>query len=382
MARSQYPLLTQPELNRATLARQLLIEPGGIDVVAAVERIGGLQAQEPASPHIALWARLAGFEVATLDAAFRDRRVVKATLMRMTVHAVSRDDYLHILPAIQPRLRAARRGRAADAPSGEVDGLADAALAFAAVPRTNVEMRDHVEALAGEGAQDAWWRVRLHAPFVHVPVDAAWSFGRRPVLMGAPAAVGGEFAPESEAVRRLVLRHLRAFGPATVADIGNWSGLPVTRLRTAVAELDAEDCLRRFSDERGRELLDVEDGLLPGGDSPAPPRLLPMWDSVLLAHADRSRIVPEEYRSRVVMRNGDVLPTFLVDGGVAGLWWAEVGRERTRIRLEPFARLQPDVRRDLEDLGERLAMFVETHEPAVYSRYRRDRTRNSSPPAR
>lgn len=371
----RYPLLTQAELNRATLARQLLLEPGDMDVVAAVARIGGLQAQEPASPYIALWSRLAGFEPDALDAAFRDGRVVKATLIRMTVHAVSRGDYLHLLPAIQPRLRAARRGRVADAPTGEVDGLAEAALAFASVPRTNVEMRDHVAALAGDGTQDAWWRVRLHAPFVHVPADVPWSFGRRPVLMGAPSAVGGQFASEPAAVRHLVLRHLRAFGPATVADIGNWSGLPVTRLRAAIVELDAEDCLRRFSDERGRELLDVHDGPMPGADVPALPRLLPMWDSVLLAHADRSRIVPEEYRARVVMRNGDVLPTFLVDGQVAGLWWADADAGRTRIRLEPFAPVPRPVQRDLEELGERLAAFVEPHETAVYARYRWDRTR-------
>ena len=381
MARSPFPLLTQAELNRATLARQLLLEHDAMDVVAAVERIGGLQAQEPASPYIALQARIAGFEAGALDAAFRDGRVVKATLMRMTVHAVSRDDYLHMLPALQPMLRAARRGRLADAPSSEVDGLANAALAFASVPRTNVEMRDHVAALAGEGGDDAWWRVRRHAPFVHVPDDVPWSFGRRPVLMGAPSAVGGEFASEPAAVRHLVLRHLRAFGPATLADIGNWSGLPVTRLRAAIVELDVEDCLRRFSDERGRELLDVHDGPLPGADVPALPRLLPMWDSVLLAHADRSRIVPEEYQARVVMRNGDVLPTFLVDGRVAGLWWAKVDAGRTRIRLEPFASIPRAVLRDLEELGERFAAFVEPHEPVVYSRYRWDRSRAGPRPA-
>jgi hypothetical protein len=367
---SGQPVLTRRQLNRATLARQLLLERTPLDAVAAIEQVGGLQAQEAASPYLALWARLRDFDPVMLGAAFRDRQVVKATLMRVTVHAVSRRDYLHLLPAVLPMLRGVRRSDMDGPAVAETERLAADALGWASRPRANVELRDRV----GEAA---WWRVRRHAPFLHVPSEAPWSFGRRPVLVGAPSWLGEPFAGESDAVVHLVRRYLGAFGPATAADAASWSGLPVGRLRPALAALDAVGEIERFADEGRRELFDLAGAPRPGGDVEAPPRLLPMWDSLLLAHADRRRVLADEHRPLVIARNGDVAPTVLVDGEVAGLWWMEPDGPRHRLVVEPFLDWSPAVAVAVAAEGERLAAFLEPYEPAVFGRYRRSRARRS-----
>jgi hypothetical protein len=309
------PVLSAAQVNRATLARQLLLERTSLGVEGAVEALAGIQAQEPASPYLALWTRLAPFDAPDLDAAFRERRVVKAMLMRSTLHAVSLEDYRHLLPALLPMFRTLRRRLGNDPPTvARVAELADASVAFASVPRSNVELRDHATALDPEIARDvAWWLIRRYAAFVNVPSDVTWSFGRRPMYVDPSVWLDGTtFAGESEAVAHLARRYLAAFGPATPADAAAWSGLSIARLRPGFAALDAAGELARFVDERGRELLDLVDTPRPDGDAPAPPRLLPMWDSLLLAHADRTRVISDEHRRVVVARNGDTLPTFLV----------------------------------------------------------------------
>lgn len=381
----RHPLLTAGQLNRAALARQRLLERSEEPLVDAVEGIAGLQAQEPASPYIGLWSRLAGFDAADLDAAFRERRMIKGTYVRATLHAVSRDDYLDVFPAVLPMLRRLTRRERGGGPGEDVlERLAAAALAFADRPRSNVDLRAHVAELAdGLEPDDALWWVRRHVPFVHVPSDVPWSFGRRPSLIAARSWLEGDaFAEEAPALEHLVRRYLGAFGPAAAADIAAWSGLPVARIRPAIAAIDERGELRRFSDERGRELLDLEGAPLPDAGVPAPVRFLPMWDSLLLAWADRTRVIGDAHRRVVVGLNGDTLPTFLVDGRVAGLWWAEPGDDQgsvtPRIVLEPFGRLMAGDRRALEREGERLAAFVAPHEPGVFGRYRRSRARRTT----
>jgi hypothetical protein len=228
-------------------------------------------------------------------------------------------------------------------------------------------------------ADEVVWWLRRSVPFVHAPADVPWSFGRRPSLVHVDAWLGsrpGEGdaeadAGEAAAIERLVRRHLGAFGPATVADVAQWSGLPVARLRPGVAALDAAGALRRFRDERGRALLDLVDAALPDEEVPAPPRLLPMWESMILALADRMRLVDDDDRAAVVARNGDTLATFTVDGRIAGRWWAEREGRKTRIEIEPFRPIPRAAARDLEAAGARLAAFVAPHEPEVYARYRR-----------
>jgi hypothetical protein len=372
------PALSNAAINRATLARQMLLERASLSIVDAVEALAGLQAQEPASPYVALWTRLADFEPASLDRAFLDRRVVKATLMRSTLHAVSRDDYRHFLPALRPVFQSLRT-RLGHAPPVEerVAELAAASLAFASEPRSNAELRDHASALDPAIARDvAWWLIRRYAAFVNVPSDMTWSFARRPIYIDASVWLdGAPFAGDAAAVTRLVRRYLGAFGPASMRDASAWSSIPIARLRGGFDALDAAGELARFADERGRELLDLASAPRPGADTPAPPRLLPMWDSLLLAYADRNRVISDEHRKVVIARNGDTLPAFLVDGRVAGLWWAEAEDGAARVVLEPFGRLAASDRRELEREGERLAAFVGPHEPDVYRRYRYTRAR-------
>jgi hypothetical protein len=374
-ARTAHPLLTARQLNRATLARQLLLERADLDVVAGTERIGGLQAQEPASPHIGLWTRLARFEPADLDRAIVERRVVKGTLMRSTLHLVSAADYLYLWQAIVPMLEGIRRQDRVQAPSAKrMDELRARAEAFTAEPRGLGELRDHLGASDGLSPDEVLWWMRRRVAFAHAPSDVPWSFGRRPRLAHALGWLGADGWPTaSDALEHLVRRYLGAFGPATAADLGQWSGLAVRRVRPGIAAVDAAGDLRRFSDERGRELLDLDGAPLPEPDTPAPPRLLPMWDSTILAFADRTRLISDGDRRVVIARNGDTLPTFTVDGVVAGLWWAEAeAGGRTRIVIEPF---RPPLRRAdvraLETEGERLATLVEPLEPRVYSRYQR-----------
>ncbi len=367
--------LTDRQLNRATLARQLLLERARLDPVAATEAVGGLQAQEPASPYLALWTRLQDFEPEALSAALHARKLVKATLGRSTLHIVSAADYqasvTALLAVTRSRWMQERRGLPVRRTLPE---LTEASLAFAAEPRTNVELRDHAGTL-GEPvpADELWRRIRRYGAFVHVPTGEPWAFGRRPVQIAARAWLDEPEADEEAALERLVRAHLRAFGPSRMADIAQWSGLAVRSLRRGLRRIDG---IVTHEDTRGRELLDLSDAPLPDEDTPAPPRLLPMWDETLLAYAERDRILPEAYRKRVIVKAGDVLPTFTLDGYVAGLWWAEAdAQDGPRVVLEPFEPMAPAHVDVLEQEGARLARFLAGREPDVYRRYRYSRRR-------
>jgi winged helix DNA-binding protein len=366
-------VLSQRRLNRATLSRQLLLEPAGIKVEEAVERIAGLQAQEPASPYIGLWARLADFHAADLDSAIATRAVVKGTLMRSTVHIVSATDYRALWPAILPMLEGIRRQDRVHPPSARrLAALRRRVTDFTATPQSLSALREHVGDVEGLTGDEVVWWLRRRMPLAHAPTGGSWSFGRRPLLAHADSWLAtGTWADESTAIEHLVRRYVGAFGPASVADIARWSGLPVTRIRPGVAAVEASGDLVAFRSERGRALIDLADAPRPSDDIAAPPQLLPMWDSTVLAFADRTRILSDEDRPKVIARNGDTLPIFLVDGFVAGRWWAKAEGRRTRIELEPFRRLAAKDRRALERLGRRLATFVAPHEPNVYARYER-----------
>jgi DNA glycosylase AlkZ-like len=194
--------------------------------------------------------------------------------------------------------------------------------------------------------------------------------------MVAPEAwIGRPFGTAADGLALLLRRYLAALGPATVADATAWSGVPAARLRPAIDALDRTGELWRARDERGRLLLDLVGAPRPGADVEAPPRLLPMWDGLILGHADRTRVISDEDRARVIAGNGDTYPTFLVDGRVAGLWWARVRAGEPGIELEPFGTLRPHARKALEAEGARLAAFLAGREPEVYGRYRASRDR-------
>lgn len=346
-------VLSVRELNRALLARQLLLRRSRLGVTQAIERVGGLQAQWPPSPHIALWSRLEAFQPAQLMRAVERRRVVKAQLMRTTLHHVSARDYLAYGGELfAQRIAALERQLAKDPDGADLDATARRVVELTTEePRSRPELLE----LLGRPRLDVserrpwlvWHTLAAKAGLVHTPASSRWRQNTAGVSF-VPARVwlGAEGAQGEAAVAHLVARYLAAFGPATRADAAQWTGLPIGALAPAFDGL----ALRRLRDEDGRELFDVARAPLPDAATPAPPRLLPMWDSTLLAHADRTRILPGEYRKVVIERNGDVLQTFLVDGFVAGLWRFDDGQ----LELEPFEPLSRAVWRELEREGKEL----------------------------
>jgi winged helix DNA-binding protein len=350
-------VLTARELTRATLARQLLLRRQRLPVARALERVGGLQAQRVTSPYLGLLARLDGFTHTPLTRALEGRRVVKATLMRGTLHLVSAEDYLGLGPALQPTLEVLWRRYAPDADRRDYQRLVRATLEFASEPRTGPELRDFIAGLVGvepTAAENVWWRIRMNAPLLRLPPDGIWGGGQRVWMATAESWLGRRAdADPAAATDLLVRRYLAAFGPARVADLCQWSGLRAAPMRDAVARLDRQ--LRRFRDEQGRELIDLRRAPLPDADIRAPVRLLAMWDSSLLAYEERTRVLPEEYRKIVIDKRGDVAQTILVDGQVAGIWRVD-GR---RVRLEPFAPLPRAARREAEEEAGRVEAFLD-----------------------
>lgn len=360
--------LSQRALNRATLARQLLLERADVTVPEAVRRVVALQAQHPASPYVALWNRVAGFDPADLDTALAARTVVRASLLRVALHLVHADDYETVHTAMQPSLRAARLHDPRFAVSGisidEAHALVPYLLAYAATPRTGAELEAWVDARVPETPRGAWWALRTFAPLHHVPTGGPWSFGSSTtyVASGTPAHPR-ETAALDAALPALVRRYLEGFGPASVADVSQVAMIPRARVRAAVKALG--DALERFAGPDGTELLDVPGAPLPDEDVPAPPRLLGMWDETLLAYADRSRVVPPDVRPLVTRSNGDVLPTVLVDGYVVGVWRpVAAGVELTTYRPVP-----DDAWPALEEEARSLVAFLADRDPAPFARY-------------
>jgi hypothetical protein len=348
-------VLTVPELNRALLARQLLLRRERLSVPRAIERVGALQAQWPPAPYLALWSRLEGFTLEQLVRAVGRRQVVKATLMRTTLHHVSARDYLAYAGVfLAQRVAWAERQLAGHAGDVDLARLAkDLARHATDRPRTRPELLELLgqPKLVVDDRRPwlVWYLLSSKAGLVHGPPSSTWrQHTAGGTFVPARAWLGADGAGGEEAIAHLVGRYLAAFGPATRADVAQWTGLSIGSLQPALAR----PSLRRFRDELGRELLDLPRRPLPPAGTKAPPRFLPMWDSVLLAHSDRTRILPDAYR-KAVIRGGDIQRTFLVDGFVAGTWRLE----DERVELEPFEPLARGARRALEGEATALARF-------------------------
>jgi winged helix DNA-binding protein len=340
--------LTIRELNRATLARQLLLERVRLDVPAAVHRLGALQAQRPRAPYVALAARLEEFEREDLNSALHDRAVVRATLMRETLHLVAAADYPHDAIAMATYFRTLRPNHL---PEGvdmkRVIELAGHAVEALAEPLEATALRLILAELEKEMADDrVWRRVRTNAPILHVPGGEPHAFGQRNRFVAAAAWLGRVEADEADGVTRLVHRYLAAFGPSSRADVAAFTGLAAATLAPALEALEPD--LEPLSDESGRELYDLRGASRPPADTPAPLRLLGEWDSILLAHADRTRMFDDETRRRVIRKNGDVMPTILLDGVVAGRWWWRRNRDVATLAATPFVKLTKAQRSELE----------------------------------
>lgn len=359
--------LTARRLNRATLARQLLLEREPLDAAEGVRRVVALQAQEPASPYLALWNRLADVDPADLDAAFTGRAVVKASLLRLTLHAVHTQDYPAFHTAMLPSLRASRlndrRFTEAGLTPADADAVLPHLLEVVADPHTGAEIENALEERFGGGQPRLWWALRTIAPLHHAPTGGPWSFGPRPSFVAA--GTPGEPTSHEASVGRVLLRYLRAFGPASAQDIARFTMLRQPVVRGGLQVLAGQ--LEEVEGPDGARLFDVPGAPRPDEETVAPPRLLPMWDSVLLAYDDRSRIIPPAYRTQVIRRNGDALPTLLVDGYVAGVWRPVADG----IEATAFHCLDDAAWGGLEREARALTAFLADRDPMVYRRYQR-----------
>ncbi len=351
---------TARRLNRATLDRQMLLRREPVGPLTAVDRVVAIQAQEPASPYIALWNRIEGFDPAGLDEAFTSGAVRKASLMRITLHAVTAADHEVFHHAMLPALRASRlydkRFKGMDVTIEQVDALLEHVLEFASAPRQKAEIEALLHSHAGDvGRPGVWWALRTYGGLVHAPTGGPWSFGLRPSYQ----AVTTEPRERTAALAEMLRRYLTGFGPATVLDMNQFTTLPRTEIREALERLD----LVRYGDH-----YDVPGRTVPDEDTPAPPRLMAMWDSTLLAYADRGRMIPEQYRKVVIRSNGDTLPTLLVDGYVAGVW-RPAGDGG--IEVTSFHALTEDQWTGVAEEAAALHKFLGDREPQVYRRYAR-----------
>jgi hypothetical protein len=343
-------VLSTRELNRALLARQLLLERSPLPLTRALEQVAGLQAQYAPAAYVALWSRLRDFSRESLTRALEQRRAVQATLMRSTIHVVSARDYPLLAEAIRQSRRASwwrvQRHQAEDLDMEAVAAFLRGHLAGG--PRSKAEL---TSLMAARGyPRIAWSGAGLWLDLVRVPPSGTWERRRADLYGLADDWLSRPATTEVEGLEHLVRRYLGGFGPASAHDVASWTGVAVTTLRPVLERLG----LRRFRDERGGQLLDLPRAPLPHPETPAPVRFLPTWDATLLAHARRSQILPERYRGLVFnTRTPHSVPTFLVDGAVAGTWRYEKGR----VRMEPFSKLPAPARRELDDEAERLAAF-------------------------
>jgi hypothetical protein len=286
-----------------------------------------------------------GVERDQLTRALERRSVVQGTLLRSTIHLVSARDYWPLALAV----REGRRRwwlRAVPNPPSERE-LAAAARRLRDRLGDGPLRRAEVEQVVGKGRLLG---AGLWLELVRVPPSGTWERRRADLFHAAEEWLGAPSVSPDEATDRLVRRYLGGFGPASANDIAGWAGIPVAEIEPALGRLS----LRRFLTEAGEELLDLPRAPLPDPDTPAPPRLLPTWDATLLAHARRAGILPEEYRPRVFhTKMPQSIPTFLIDGVVAGTW----RYREERIALDPFERIAASTRRALEEEAERLAAF-------------------------
>lgn len=340
--------LTERELRLALLERQLLLRRSPLALTKAIEQAGLLQTQYAPSAYIGLWSRLEGFERSHLTTALERRRVIQATMMRATIHMSSRRDFWPVIEAVREVRRDWwRRATRHQGNDTDVRRTADRVRSFLAEgPRRRKEITSALDL-----DTTAWNGAGLWVDMVRVPPSGTWAHRRADLYGLAEAWVGPDTAAPDEGVDLLVRRYLTGFGPASRGDIASWAGLSLTTIDAALARTR----LRRFRDEGGGALVDVPRAPLPHVDTPVPVRFLPTWDATLLVHARRTQILPEAFRPRVFhTKTPHSVPTFLVDGQVAGSWRYEDGA----ISLTVFRTLTRGERRSVEDEAERIAAFM------------------------
>jgi len=337
------------------LARQKL------DVIDAVERLGGLQAQWAPAPYVALWSRLAGLTHERLTQAIDGGDLIKATLMRATLHLVSAREYpAYSLATLDGRFGAWRP------PGGpllkDLGTMYASVLRFAAkTPRTREEIQAHIAPyLPRNAAKDerlrSWFLFAAIATsgVIWEPASARFEYRQLARFVAPPAKLRKQAKPDA-AYDLVVRHHLAAFGPASVQDIATWSSVRVPHIRAALGRVRD---LKRFQDASGRELFDLARAPRPSAETAAPVRYLARFDAAILGHdsAERTRILPAAYKKQVIF-SAEVWQTFLVDGFVAGRYRLSSTKKEATLALEPFKPLRRSDRAALEEEGERLVRF-------------------------
>jgi Winged helix DNA-binding domain len=344
--------------NRALLERQLLLRRADVPVAEAVEHLLGLQAQAPMPPYYGLWSRLAGFDPHDLGRLLVDRDAVRLTLMRGTVHLVTVRDALFLRPLVQRVIERAHNGafgrRMSGADAGELAGAVRRLLADGPLSAREVGTRLVEELGVGDDVEAIGNAARAYVPLVQVPPRGVWGAGGRARYATLEAWTGRELE-SAPSLDDLVVRYLRAFGPASVMDMQKWSGL--TRLNAVFERLRPQ--LGTFRDEHGKELFDLPDAPRPDPELPAPVRLLGEYDNVLLGHADRRRIIPADFPWRAMLAPGRFVNNLLVDGMLRGTWWLERDRtQRTTLAVRPFRELAGAEREEVAEEAQAMVDFA------------------------
>jgi hypothetical protein len=349
-------ILSVRALNRALLARQLLLRRSRLSLARAVEQVGGLQAQYAPSSYIRLWSCLERFSLEDFDRALARKRVVQATLLRSTIHVVSAGDYWPFADGI----RSAQRDWWERTHARHVAGVdvGAAARAVADAIGDGVRHRDELVEVCRtfEPSRPTLVWNGLPLDLVRVPPSGTWKRRRADLYATAEAWLGSSRSSEEEGLQLLLRRYLGGFGPARLSEAASWAGVNVAALEPAAERLR----LRRFRAEDGKLLLDLARAALPDENEPAPVRFLPTWDATLLVHARRTQILPERFRPLVFnTRNPHSFPTFTVHGAVAGTWRVERSARKATLLFHPFDPLPQAEVRAVRDEGERLVRFVE-----------------------
>lgn len=356
--------LTPRDLNRATLARQMLLARESVSVPQAVEQLAGLQSQVPNPPYIGLWTRLTHFQRDDLTREMEQYAIVRAALMRSTLHLVTAADHQRFRPTLQPALSKALRAFYGKRAQGlDIDKLVVAARPLLeAAPQKTGDIRTVLEALEPERDGDAMaYAVRNHLPQVQVPPSGTWGSGA-PSYITAESVLGELPPPDLKA---LFFRYLAAFGPASIMDFQAWAGM--TKLQQELEPFLDE--LVTYKSEGGRDLFDLPDAPLPTADTPALVRFLPEYDNVLVAYKDRARVYDEQHKKKIFLSAARVRATVLVDGFVQGVWKTERKKDTAILNIEPFTPLPDDVVAALTAEGERLTRFIEDGAAAVEVRF-------------
>ena len=346
-------VLSPRDLNRILLDRQLLLERHALDPVAALERLFAMQAQLPRAPFLGLWARLTGFQRRDLLDAIHERRVVRSTLMRGTLHLASANDVLAFRTTVMPPRETTLPWGVKPTPELLEQVLAIGRDHFAPGPRDFESVRQALEAQGLEPVRPLAYAARMFLPLVQASSDA--QFGHEP---------GGDFTlartwlgrdehaePQPQALAR---RYLAAHGPSLPADFSAWSGL---RAAAATFEALGEE-LVTFKDERGRKLYDLRDAARPSGDTPAPVRLLADFDGAVLCRADRTGIIRPEHAPLMASKNGLIPAMVLVDGVVAGTWRIEAKKKSVAVAIRLFDNVAAKDRKAIEAEALSAAAFL------------------------